>query len=42
MLPGIKPNKVPKKKYLKGSPTIGAATLIEILGTRGVNLKNNR
>jgi hypothetical protein len=40
-LPGINPKSVPKKKYLNGSPTIGEATLTEILGIRGVNLKNS-
>lgn len=40
IFPGIKPKKVPMKKFLKGKPTIGAATLIETLGTRGVNLRN--
>lgn len=35
------PNKVPKKKYLNGRPTIGPDTLIETLGINGVNLKNS-
>lgn len=41
MFPGIKPIKVPMKKYLKGNPTIGADTFMETLGTKGVNLKNS-
>ena len=36
-----KPNNVPKKKYLNGRPTIGAATFTETFGINGVNLKNN-
>ena len=41
IFPGISPIRVPKKKYLNGNPTIGEATLIDTLGTKGVNLKNN-
>lgn len=44
MLPGISPSvravavpmRVPKKKYLKGRPTMGADTLMDTFGTRGV------
>lgn len=35
------PNRVPKKKYLNGNPTIGPDTLIETFGMRGVNLKKS-
>ena len=39
--PGINPISVPKKKYLKGKPTIGDATLTDTLGINGVKRKNN-
>ena len=39
-LPGIRPNRVPKKKYLNSNPTMGDTTFTETFGTRGVNLRN--
>ncbi len=42
ILAGINPKNVAKKKYLKGTPTIGEAKLINQLGSKGVILRNNK
>jgi len=42
MFAGISPKNVAKKKYLKGTPTIGDAKFISQFGNKGVILKKSK